>query len=147
MSELTDRPITAAQVRSIKIAQRRAGMEDGEYRTLLFERYGVESSKRLTRRQASELLTRLGRPLPRPPGTGRPRAPRPDRLPGGATRLATRAQRELIAELAGEILWASPHGYAEWLRSSLGIERVATSAQAGKVIEGLKAMRRRGDGE
>ena len=146
MAEISDKPISPAQVRAIKVAQRRLGIDDAEYRDLLYARFGVRSSKALTRRQASDLLVRLGQPLPRPPGTGRPRAPRPDRLPDGATRLVTRLQRDLIAELAAEIMWAEPDGYALWLESNMGLKRVATSAQASRVIEGLKAMRRRRDG-
>ena len=145
MAELSDRPITASQVRSIKIAQRRLGIEEAEYRELLDTRYGVDSCTALTRRQASDLLSRLGRRLPRPPGTGRPRAPRPPRLPENATRLVSRTQATLIAELAAEIEWREPDGYIRWLEANMGLHRIATSVQAGRVIEGLKAMRRRGD--
>lgn len=144
---MTDRPITKAQVRSIHVSLSRHGIEDAEYRTLLYDQYGVETCKALTRRQASDLLTRLGRPLARPPASPRPRKPRPDRLPDGATRLVTGEQRELIAELAGEIEWREPAGYAGWLKANMGLERIATSDQAAKVIQGLLAMRRRRDGE
>ena len=67
-----------------------------------------------------------------PAGTGRPRAPRPERMPTGATRLATRRQRGLIAALAAEVEWGSTAGYEGWLRSVMGLERVAPSVQAGK---------------
>ena len=71
MAEVSRRPITPAQVRAIHVAISRSGIDDETYRGILYERYGVETSKALTRRQASELLSRLGRPLPRPPGTER----------------------------------------------------------------------------
>ena len=139
---MPDRPITPAQVRSIHIALHRQGIDDETYRGMLYERWGVASCKALTRRQASDLLTRLGRPLKRGPPE-RPPAPRPEPLPEGAVRLATRAQRELIAELAAEVEWREAQGYAGWLRANMHLKRVATSAQAARVINGLKAMVRR----
>ena len=141
---MADRPITKAQVKSIHIALSRQGIDDATYRGILYDRYGVETCKALTRRQASELLTRLGRPLALPP---RLRKRRPNRLPEGATRLVTPEQRKLIGELAAEIEWREPDGYAGWLRSNMDLERVATSDQAAKVIQGLLAMRRRRGGE
>ena len=139
---MADRPITSAQVRSIHIALSRQGIDDATYRGILYERYGVETCKALTRRQASELLARLGRPLKRAPPE-RSRAPRPDPLPEGATRLATREQRGLIAELAAEVEWREPDGYAEWLKANMGLKRIATAAQAARIINGLMAMVRR----
>ena len=145
MAEISRRPITAGQVRAIHVAISRSGIDDETYRGLLRERYDVSTCKALTRRQASEFLSRLGRPLPRPPGTGRPRAERPPRLSAGVARLATQSQRALIEELRARVEWREPGGYARWLRTSFGFGRVATSAEAGRVVEGLKAMVRRGD--
>ena len=139
---MPDRPITKAQIRSIHVALHRLGLDDETYRGILHERYGVETCKALTRRQASDLLTRLGRPLPRA-AAPRPRKPRPEPVPKGATRLVTAEQRELIAELAGEIEWREPGGYAQWLRANMGLERIATSTQGAKVIQGLKAIKER----
>ena len=132
--------ITSAQVRAVHTAKSRAGIDDDTYRALLEDRYGVRSCTRLSRRQATDLLTKLGRPLPRPT---RERKRRPDRLPEGAVRLVTPAQRELIAELAGEIEWGAADGYEGWLQRSMGLDRVATSDQGARVIEGLLAIRRR----
>ena len=132
--------ITRAQVRAVHAAKSRMGLDDDTYRAILEERYGVRSCKQLSRRQATELLTGLGRPLPRPARERQRRAPR---LPKGAGRLVTPAQRELIAEIAGEIEWAGAGGYEGWLRSNMGIDRVATSEQGVRVIQGLLAIRRR----
>ena len=57
--------------------------------------------------------------------------------------LATLAQLHLIAELAAEVEWREPGGYAGWLRANMHLERVASAAQAARVINGLKAMSRR----
>lgn len=156
MAEISNLPITASQVRSIRVALARHGIDEETYRAML-ARYGVATSKALTRRQASELLTTLGHPLPRPPGSGpaptrRRRAaeaaqagPRSGpRASGPVVPLATPLQRVFIEELRAAVRWREPDGYPRWLRHTMGMERVATKAQAARVIEGLKAMRDRG---
>lgn len=142
---ISDRPITPSQIRAIHVALPRRGLDDDEYRGLLRDRYGVDTCKALTRRQASELLVTLGRALPQPPGGQRkPRRRQPRaKTPSNVRRMITPAQRELIETLAREIDWREPGGYRRWLRKSLSLDRVSTAAQAAQVIEGLKAMRRR----
>ena len=157
MAEISTAPITPAQVRSIHIVLSRQGIDDATYRAMLRARYDAASCKDLTRRQASDLLTHLGRPLPRPPGSGP--APTPRRraaakaqgkaplrgvVGGRVVALPTPLQRVLIEELAGEVPWREPDGYRRWLSHTMGMERVATRAAASKVIEGLKAMKARG---
>ena len=150
MVTISDRPITPAQIRAIHAALPRRGLDDDEYRGLLRDRFNVDTCKALTRRQASELLLALGRALPQPPGGKRkPRRRQPaPRAKAGTNlrRMITSAQRELIETLAGEIAWREPGGYRRWLGKFMSLERVTTAAQAARVIEGLKAMRRRQDG-
>lgn len=136
--------ISPAQIRAVKVAQRARGMGDAEYRALLWAHWGALSCTALTRRQASDLLRLLGRPLARQPGEQPPRPPRPRPAPlaPGVVRLPTPAQRRLIAALAAEIEWG-PAGYAGWLAHSQGLARLTTAAQASRVIEGLRAIRRR----
>lgn len=146
MSEISARPITPAQVRAIHAALRRNGIDDDEYRERLRAGWGAESCKELSRRQATDLLRSLGVPLENPPAALREvRSPlqRPEPLPKNVLRLPTCAQRELIAELAGEIDWREANGFDRWLRRNQGLERIATSAQAVAVIEGLKRIARR----
>ena len=135
------RPITKAQVKAIHVALSYHDIPDKEYRERLHTDYGAKSCKDLTRRQASELLSRLGLPLKRPPGAKAPRPPRPRRprtpTAPGVTRLPSPLQRRLVAELAAEIAWRVPNGYTLWLQQNMGLERVATAAQ------GLKAIKRR----
>lgn len=134
--------ITPAQIRAVKTAQRRRGMDDREYRALLWAHWGALTCTTLTRRQAHELLRLLGLRLARQPGEQPPRPPRPAPVASGVVRLPTPAQRRLIEALAAEIAWG-PAGYAGWLQGSQGLARITTSAQASRVIEGLRAIRRR----
>ena len=149
MPEISDsRPITPAQIRAIHVALAHHGIPDAAYRERLRTGYGVESCKQLTRRQAHELLLRLGVPLKRPPGAPAPRArkarsPRARPAPG-VVRLPSGLQRRLIDALAGEIAWRARDGYAAWLKANMGLDRIATAEQAARVIEGLKAIKRRG---
>ena len=149
MATISDRPITPAQVRAIHVALPRRGIDDDEYRGLLRDRFGVDTCKKLNRRQASELLLALGRALPQPPGGKRKprrRQPAPHATAGANVRqMVTPGQRRLIETLAGEIAWREADGYRRWLGKFMSLERVATAAQAARVIEGLKAMRRRQD--
>ena len=152
-ARITTAPITAAQVRAVHVALSKRGVDDDTYRHILNERFDAASCKELTRREASELLTLLGRDLPRPPGT-RPRSgvrrpiARPAEPPApaadGVVRLATKKQRDLIDKLAAEVAWETPRGYARWLTASLGLARVRTSAEAARAIEGLQGLKRHG---
>ncbi len=51
-------PVTDAQLKMIHVAKRKLGLSDEQYRTLLAE-YGVQSSKDLTKEQASQLIERF----------------------------------------------------------------------------------------
>ena len=148
MPEISTRPITKAQIKAIHVALAYHGIPDKEYRERLHTDYGAKSCKDLTRRQASELLSRLGLPLKRPPGTQaprpwRPRTPRTKPTPG-VVRLPSAPQRQLMEALASEIEWRVPNGYTLWLQRNMGLNRIATTEQAARVIEGLKAIKRRG---
>lgn len=140
------RPITPAQVRAIHVALSRQGIEDDDYRRLLAEvGDGAATSKDLSRRQASALLARLGRPLPNPPGEGRPRAPRAPRRAKreGVAELPSPLQRTLIEQLSAEVEWQPGSGFGAWCERSYGFARPSTKAQAAQAIEGLKAVKRR----
>lgn len=134
-----DKAITPAQIRAIHVALHRRGIEDDDYRQILRDGWNVDTCKRLTRRQASELLRRLGAPRKERRTPGRRRRPA---LPDNVTPLATAAQRRLIDDLAAEIEWREPGGYARWLKGNMGLKRVSTSEQAAHVIEGLKGLKR-----
>ena len=144
---MTGKPITAAQIRTVHVAARKAGLDDGAYREVLEMRYGVGTCKDLDRRQAHDLIRHLfGGPAPRrevinknskpvnshEPGDGAEGPP--PRLAKGVTRLATAKQRRFIADLWPQIFW---------LERRYGSGRVASSPDAWRVIEGLRAMLKR----
>ncbi len=61
--------ITKAQIKSIHVALARQGIDDDTYRAKLRLLFNVSSCTQLNRRQASILLTSLGRPLAPVPST------------------------------------------------------------------------------
>ena len=141
MTPDTDTRITPAQIRAIHAATRAQGLTDDEYRDRLRAAAGVDTCKGLSRREASALLLDLGlplRPQTRTPMTKRPRR----RTPPGVVRMASPAQRRLIEALASEVAWRTKDGYQRWLRGNLGLSRISTSAEASRVIEGLKGLKR-----
>ena len=69
MAQISDRPITKAQVRAIHVALHWLGIDDDTYRERLEHVYGVRTCKDLTRRQAHELLRAFGWRLGKPPGS------------------------------------------------------------------------------
>jgi len=101
----------------------------------------AESTKHLSRRQARQLITRLqqrGFPI------GRPYSGSPvDRSHMDAT-IATPAQSAQVKRLREEIAWRTEHGFEAWLMTRLSMERIRTFADAERVIEGLKGLKRHG---
>ena len=147
MAQISHKPITRAQIKSIHVALSRQGIDDDTYRLMLHNNYGVGTCKDLTRRQASDLLTRLGRSTS-PPARRRQRIKNPATKPvanaSGVAYLATPAQRQLIDAIAAEIRWECADGYKRWLKVSLGLDRVRTQSDAARVINGLKGLKRHG---
>lgn len=134
--------ITPGQIRAIHAVSRGLGLDNDERRDRIEAVTGIRSSKDLTRSQAAAVLADLGK-LERASRPRPPRRPGPPRLPRGVARMATAAQRRLIDALVSEVEWRSADGYRRWLRRSLGIGRVASAAQAARVIEGLKGLKGR----
>lgn len=140
---------TPKQSRAIQACRRWLDLDLDEYQTLLAQyrvltcvdpdRAGqpVDSSKRLSRSQARDLLTRFalrGAPIGGPYSGHRP-------APGAEiTTLATPAQRALIERLKDEVPWRLVDGYQRWLRAKLHLSAVRTYRDAEAVIEGLKGL-------
>lgn len=140
------KPITGSQVRHIHTLLTRRGIEDGVYRKMLDSHFGVMTCKDLTRREAHQLLNRLGAgKLAKPGARAKPKQskPRAAPLPPGVTALATPEQRRLIEALVSEVEWRIEGGYGRWLSVNMHLGAVRTRAEAFRVIEGLKAMKRR----
>ncbi len=154
---MTDKPITKAQIQSIHVAISRQGLDDATYRDKLRLMFGVETCKALTRVQATTLLKSLGRPLRavKKKKTAKKAAKRTTRRvaapviaitrnASNVIALASPAQHALIAELVSEIEWREAGGYDAWRVANLGLRRIRTSAEAAKVIEGLKGLKSHG---
>ena len=144
-----EQALTPAQIRAIHTVLSRNAIDDETYRWLLKNRYGVTSSKSLTRAQAGDLLDHLSGKTPIQTASRAPR--RRLRREGRGTPtvvgLITTAQREFIGELVSEIHWRVEDGYARWLQANQGLNRApATRAEAARVIEGLKHMKRQLEG-
>ena len=135
-------PITQGQVTLIHVMLTRQGIADEDYRAMLESLYGVDTCKKLTRKQANELLTRLGagqKPKPAQPKPALPRC-----RDSNVATLATPAQHQLIHALIHEIKWRMQPpaaAYAAWLQRNQSLAKVRTTAEAAKVIRGLKAIK------
>jgi len=143
--------ITAAQIKKIKVLQRMAGLEDGDYRLMLWNLAGVKSCKDLKGLQIDLVIRHLERSVgqipPSPPlSKGGEEGAGPMTLP----RKATRRQLKEIRRLWGLVsVW--PQADREQALRRFLANRFGTAApewlllgQASRVIEGLKAMAARG---
>lgn len=134
---------TQQQIRAIQIARRSLPeMDDAIYRDLIREISGgtTDSSTKLTIQQASSLLDvmkKFGFQL-------KPNKPTPVKDTTIVVSMVTPSQRSLINHLIKEINWQTPNGYARWLKAKMGLDVVATKAQASRVIEGLKGLKEHG---
>lgn len=141
-----DAKINTAQIRKIKVTQRRIGMDEADYRRLLVHHFRVTSCTQLTCRQARQFIDIL---------TGKKCwvcAPRPkrERLSPVVTVLASSDQLHMIEDLRHAHSWAwQPRKYAAWIARKFSAkwsargwpsDRVVLSPQATDVIEALKKM-------
>ena len=140
-------PITPGQVKLIHVMLGKQGIDDDWYRELLEDLYGVDTCKKLTRKQANELLTRLGagqKPKAAKPVQPKPAKPPAPRRDGNVVALATPAQHQLIHDLIQEVKWRMQPpsaAYAAWLQNNQSLDKVRTTAEAARVIRGLKALK------
>lgn len=138
-------PITPGQVKLIHVMLTRQKIDDDDYRALLESLYGVDTCKNLSRKQANELLTRLGAgQKPKPAQAAKPKPAPPRRRDPNVVALATPAQHQLIRELIHEVKWRMQPpaaAYAAWLQRNQSLDKVRTTTEAAKVIRGLKALK------
>lgn len=135
-------PITQGQVKLIHVMLAKQGIDDDDYRAMLESLYGVDTCKKLTRKQANELLTRLG--AGQKPKPAQPKPAPPPRRDAKVAALATPSQQRLIHALIHEIKWRMQPpaaAYAAWLRHNQSLAKVRTTTEAAKVIRGLKAIK------
>lgn len=151
-------PITKAQIQKIKVMQRRLGLDDGDYRLMLWNVAGVKSCTELRGGKVTAVMEHLGRclgeapPSPQPSparGEGVKRAAGGDARPTGAVLRATERQLELLFELWGQVTrvpFTQPRERRQalraWLQRTVKVshENFLTRDQARAAIEGLKSM-------
>ena len=143
-------PITPGQVKLIHVMLGKQGIDDDWYRELLEDLYGVDTCKKLTRKQANELLTRLGagqKPKAAKPAqaqSAKPKPALPRRRDSTVAALATPAQHQLIHDLIHEVKWRMRPpvaAYSAWLRRNQSLDKARTTTEAAKVIRDLKALK------
>ena len=147
---MIDKAITKSQTRAIQARRHVMAMDDELYREVLHARYSVSSTRDLTRAQANDFMVWLYNGENKARSPARSQATKAANAASAApsagettvVRMATLPQRRLIAALTSEVCWREEGGYQRWLKKNMGLTRVATSAQAGRVIEGLKGLKR-----
>lgn len=157
-----DYPVSAGQVKTIKMACRALGISRETEHDMLDERYGVRSCTKLTFRQAGHFIQELeskGFTI-RPNPNAKPKKqqhPRPQRRRTdhgfNTTRPVSRNNDKVVClvtpdeidklnKVAALIIWRVEGGLELFLEKRMGIKggRVKTSAEAYLATEGLKKM-------
>ncbi|GAB4485947.1 MAG: hypothetical protein OHK006_12980 [Thermodesulfovibrionales bacterium] len=140
------KPIDKIQIKLVHIAKAQIGLSDEDYRTLLSDRYWVNSCKALSYDEATDLIDHmktLGFKLKARKDSGQAGMTK-RKLPPSITQLPSPEILHKIDLLKADIKWiVKPNGYERWLKKFMGVERPATMKQAVKIVEGLKGMRAR----
>jgi len=153
MGQAKTAPITAKQIKIVKMACRDMGLEDAAYRDMLQAQFGVDSCTRLTCDQANALIDDLQkkgfdfRPVKagrqaRPPRKSQSRPAGTPRQKGNMVALASPQEIEKINAVAALIPWRFEDGLQRFLAARVGLRdgRVRTAGDAYKAIESLKKM-------
>lgn len=138
-------PSTKKQRQLIAIGCSHVGIDADMRHQILFDRYGVDSSTKLSKIQAEDFLRDLAgkgfKIKPKKPARSRRSSDGVARRPGaGVVRIASQAEHAKIDAVAALVPWRVENGMVLWLQKRFGIDRVRTSMEAWKVIEGLKKM-------
>lgn len=130
-------PSTKKQRQLIGIGCAQLGIDKELKIDMLLERYGEDSTTKISKSQADDFLQELNRK-----GFVVKFKQRywTRKAPAGVVRMASPAEQDKIAALAGLIKWRVKDGQALWMKKRLGINRVRTARDAWLVIEGLKKM-------
>ncbi len=130
--------INQVQIKLLHVAIKQLGIDDTVYRMMLRERFQVNSCKDLSYVQADSFINemvRFGFKIHSNPKPKRPKSSNVEYLPSAG-------EMSLINHLRKDILWRQPHGFYAWVKKMLGRDHIRTSREAGRIIEGLKNMRR-----
>jgi len=138
-----ERKIERKQITLIKIGQAKLELDDDKYRLILNQRYWVNTCKNLSYDDATDLLKHfqtmgfkiVTKKYNRGQGFKGSRGQAENII-----QLVSRQQLALIDHLREDIQWRIHDGYYRWLRKWLRKDRITTSKEAFRVIEGLKSM-------
>ena len=129
----------------IHVAQLQLNLSDELYRTILKERYGVNSAKDLAPAQGEDLInhfkTRGFKPLRRQKRCTfcAPRPPR-ETIPTNIVYPVSDQQMAMIQRIRDDIRWGTSDGFIRWLKKYFGIIEIKTSIQASQAIYALKGL-------
>lgn len=131
--------IDPVQIKMIHVAVGQLGLSDDTYRDILHGHYKAESCKDLSYSQASALIDHFKTLGFRIKSVGR--APRARRSSArNVTFLPSPVQLQLLNDLAAQVTWKFDDGFTRWLTKYIKTDKVRTSAQAQRAIEGLKGL-------
>lgn len=131
-----------AQKAAIKIAVKQLGIDDADYRDLLWSKFKVKSSVELTAYQAKQLIQHfksVGFKLVRKPNP-QPKITKQEAKAQGAVFMISPRQVDKINVLCSLIKWRREDGYKLWVKKFFKLDVVASEWDAQRVIEGLKKM-------
>ncbi len=135
--------ITNLQKTLIHLGISELGIDDETYRLMLQERCGVATCTKLQYAQASAFIDELVKKGFKIKRRLRPRRPRGANL----EYLPSKGELGIIEHLRHDIQWRVHDGYHRWIQKFLGRTYIRTSREAQKVIEALKAMKKRQQAE
>jgi hypothetical protein len=133
---MEEKRITKKQIILIHLALNQLKISREQYEIMLSD-YWAKSSVDLSFKDAEHLIDRfvkLGFKIVTK------HTPRPSRKGTNIIDLTSPQQLALIEHLREEIRWHVEDGYFRWLRKWLKKDRITTSREASRVIEGLKGM-------
>jgi len=142
---MTRQSIDKKQIQLIKIGQKQLGIDDDTYREMLSSRYGVTSCTKLSKAQATSLITsfvqRGFKIVGKPKGRTKPKA-KAKTIPraGNVCRLVSRIELEKISVLRSLAGMEKLESFNRWMLKKFKIRKVRTSNDAYYVIEGLKKV-------
>jgi hypothetical protein len=130
--------IQPVQVKIIHTAIFALGLSDDTYRDILWTQFSVRSCTALSYKQASDLLDQF---KARGFRFRRSRSNRTRKsAPHNVTFLPSSDQMQLINDLAAQVAWKYADGFQRWLAKYIKTDKIRTSAQAQRAIEGLKNL-------
>jgi len=148
MGQMQETEINNTQKKLIHMATASLGLSDGVYRDMLQEQFGVNTCVKLNYQQADRLINDLvkkGFKIKRRRTGTQAGTPVPQRRPQAKnlTYLPSPQQMHVIDHLRKDVTWKVFDGFYRWIEKFLGKKRITNTREAQKVIEALKAIRKR----